>query len=168
MRLDGDAARRDRKRMNEKPVIHVIDGDGAVRDSIAMLLQVEGFVVHLYPSGVAFLRQADLAEPSCLVISMHLPGLSGATILGLFRSWGIPVHIVAMINIANVDPCSVAMNGDSLLLGSVVLKKPFSGLDLLRSIEIVTRGGRSAELPMLNITAEAEQGWGGVSGRQAI
>ena len=145
--------------MNKQPLIHVIEGDDAVRDSIAMLLQVDDFVVHLYPSGVAFLRQADLAETSCLVIDMHLPGLSGAAVLGLLRSWRIPIRIVAMINIADVDPCCVAMDRDPLLLDSVLLKKPFSGLDLLRSIDIVTRRGRSTESAMVNITAEADRGW---------
>ena len=50
------------KVLNESPMIDVIDGDDAIRDSIAMLLQVEGFVVHLYPSGVAFLREANWVE----------------------------------------------------------------------------------------------------------
>lgn len=147
--------------MNEKSVIHVVDGDDAVRDSIATLLQVEGFVVHIHPSGVSFLRQADLAEPSCLIIDMQLPGLSGATILGLLRSWGVPVSVVAMTNIAAVDQCCAAMDEDSRL-GSVVLEKPFSGLDLLRSVEIVFRSGRCAGAPMRNSTAEADQDRPGV------
>jgi two-component system response regulator FixJ len=133
--------------MNGKPIIHVIDDDDAVRDSIGMSLQAEGFVVRLYPSGVAFLHEvaslheADLANTVCLVIDMHLPGLSGAAILGLLRSWGIPVRVVAMTNISDVESCCTAVDGNALLLGAAVLEKPFSGTDLVRSIEIASRRG---------------------------
>jgi len=146
-----------REEMNEKPLVHVIDGDNAVRDSIAMLLQLEGFAVHLYPSGAAFFREADLAAASCLVIDMRLPGLTGSAILELLHSWGIPVRVVAMTNIADRNPCSVEVSRDALPMGSVALEKPFSGQDLLHSIKLVTCPGGSAEGPMVNITAERDR-----------
>jgi two-component system response regulator FixJ len=168
MALSGVSASFDGKRMNEKPIIHVIDGDDAVRDSIGMLLRIEGFVVHLYPSGVAFLLEADLAEDSCLVIDMHPPGLSGAAIPGLLRSWGIPARVVAITHIANINPSCIAIARDPRLSGPVVLEKPFSGPDLLRSVKIATRQDRRAEPSKMNTSVEADRAWGMSGGHPIV
>ena len=71
-----------------------------------------------------------------------------------------------MTNIADDDPSGPAIDKDELLLGSIVLEKPFFGTDLLRSIKMATGRSEIAKAFMLNTTAKAEWNWSGLPNRR--
>jgi two-component system response regulator FixJ len=52
--------------MNDKTVIHVVDDDAAMRDSMAFLLDVNGFKPLVYDSASAFLAQSRIDASSCV------------------------------------------------------------------------------------------------------
>jgi len=72
--------------VNESISICVIDDDEAVRDSLAALLEPEGFVVKLYSSADTFLADLDkpppgTGQPACLLLDLHMPGKGGQELL---------------------------------------------------------------------------------------
>ena len=63
--------------MTAKPLIRIVDDDEALTASIAMLLEAMGWDVAVWHSGGAFLDEADLMRPGCLVLDVRMPGLTG-------------------------------------------------------------------------------------------
>jgi FixJ family two-component response regulator len=59
------------------PLISVVDDDGAVRISLEDLIRSVGLRAQGFPSAEAFLGSNQLQETDCLILDMHLPGISG-------------------------------------------------------------------------------------------
>ncbi len=64
------------------PVVHIVDDDDAVRDSLAMLMNSVGIDARQYPSANAFLEASPPDTTGCVVLDVRMPGLSG---LQLFK-----------------------------------------------------------------------------------
>jgi DNA-binding NtrC family response regulator len=62
---------------NPHPPVCVVDDDAAIRESISSLLRAEGIRVETYASAKEFLGRVSREQPSCLVLDVDLPGLSG-------------------------------------------------------------------------------------------
>ena len=63
--------------MSDQIVIHVIDDDAAMRESLAFLLDVNGFKSHVYESAAAFLEGTSADAVSCVVSDVRMPGMDG-------------------------------------------------------------------------------------------
>jgi len=63
--------------MSDRTVIHVIDDDAAMRDSLAFLLDVNGFDSQVYESADAFLKGANAVAARCVVSDIRMPGMTG-------------------------------------------------------------------------------------------
>jgi two-component system response regulator FixJ len=66
--------------------VYVVDDDEAVRDSLAALLEPEGFVVSTFPSADEFLkgleeRPTPPGSRACLLLDLHMPGKGGHELL---------------------------------------------------------------------------------------
>ena len=59
------------------PVVHVIEDDGAMRESLAFLLDASGILARTWDSAASFLDQFDAAEAGVIVTDVRMPGLSG-------------------------------------------------------------------------------------------
>ena len=87
--------------VQESLSIHVIDDDDAVRDSLAALLEPEGFTVRTYSSANEFLENLRKFHPggggrACVLLDLHMPGQGGQEVLdGLARS-DIDIPVVVM------------------------------------------------------------------------
>ena len=57
--------------------VAIVDDDPSVRSSLARALRIEGIRSVQFASAEEFLDGVEVAPPSCLVLDMHLPGLSG-------------------------------------------------------------------------------------------
>jgi FixJ family two-component response regulator len=60
-----------------RPIVFVVDDDPAVCEALSSLIRSVGLRVKTVASAAEFLRQRPPAEPSCLVLVVGLPGLSG-------------------------------------------------------------------------------------------
>ena len=58
-------------------LVHVVDDDLAVRDSLRWLLEGEGLVVQTYASGEEFLAAFTNERPGCVIVDLRMPGMSG-------------------------------------------------------------------------------------------
>jgi len=115
--------------------IYIVDDNDAVRDSLRMLLEVEGFTVVDFPSGAEFLVGARPIGQCCLLLDLHMPGISGLELLERLRGDKSPIPVVVMTGYPNLAAARAVARAEATLL-----EKPFSGRELLDAIEKSLRG----------------------------
>ena len=109
----------------QRPV-YIVDDDEAVRDSIRLLLESSGFLAREFANADLFLK-SDIASMGCLLLDLHMPGISGLELLRLLRSRGMrrPVIVVS----GRRDP---VQDAEVWAAGaSALLSKPFDDQQLL-------------------------------------
>jgi len=115
---------------SENAVVHVIDDDEAMRQSLAFLLEAAGMEVQTYESAVAFLEVAPTVKAGCVITDVRMPGLSGVDLLRQLRErkLGIPVIVIT-------GHGDVALAVEAMKIGAVdFLEKPFDDETLLVSV----------------------------------
>jgi two-component system response regulator FixJ len=115
--------------MTPEPVVHVIDDDDAVRDSIAFLLESAGMVARTYPSAVAFLEAADLAS-GCVVTDVRMPEMSGIELVRRLKADGHRDPVIVITGHADVPLAIEAMKAGV----ADFIEKPFDDEVLLGAI----------------------------------
>jgi two-component system response regulator FixJ len=114
---------------SEPEVVHVIDDDEALRDSLTFLLRTAGITVQSHVSAAAFL-DALPAELSCIVTDLRMPGVSGIDLLRRLKELGIGVPVIVVTGHGDV-PLAV----EAMKFGAVdFLEKPFDDEILLASV----------------------------------
>jgi FixJ family two-component response regulator len=63
--------------MTARPTVFVVDADAAVRESLELLIDGSGWQPKTFASAQEFLAQPRVPAPSCMVLDVALPGLSG-------------------------------------------------------------------------------------------
>jgi FixJ family two-component response regulator len=63
--------------MNEATLVHIVDDDDAVRESLGRLLRSHGFGVRLYRSAGEFLLASPIRTPGCVLLDLRMPGPGG-------------------------------------------------------------------------------------------
>lgn len=64
--------------MNQaSPVIHIIDDDAALRQALSRLLTASGYRTVVYDSATAFLERPAGSDAGCILLDVHMPGLTG-------------------------------------------------------------------------------------------
>lgn len=81
--------------VQQDSVVHVVDDDEAVRESLEALLFVSGFCVTTYVSAEDFLARAP-GDGGCLVLDVNMPGTSGLELLERLASMGVRRPVVIM------------------------------------------------------------------------
>lgn len=74
--------------MNSDCIVHVIDDDEAVRESLAFLLLASGYTARTYSSADEFLSTLDRIEHGCVVTDIRMPGMDGLILSAIFRTLG--------------------------------------------------------------------------------
>ena len=79
-----------------RPMIPIVDDDAFVRESLQDLIESLGYDVATFESAERFLEAARLAETSCLITDLQMPGLSGLDLQGrlVADGHGIPIIFV--------------------------------------------------------------------------
>ena len=77
-------------------LLAVVDDDEDVRVALARLVSSAGLAVEAFASGAAFLRSVADHEPECVVLDLHMPGMSGFDVQGALAvaHAGVPVVII--------------------------------------------------------------------------
>jgi FixJ family two-component response regulator len=112
------------------PVVFVVDDDISVRESLDLLIRTAGWQPETYASAQAFLARARLPAPSCLVLDVSLPDLTG---LDLQQRLGADRGDLPIIFITGHG--DIPMTVRAMKAGAVeFLTKPFHDEMLLRAI----------------------------------
>jgi FixJ family two-component response regulator len=112
------------------PVVFVVDDDVSVRESLELLIRCEGWQPETFASAQEFLSRPRGLVPSCLVLDISLPGLSG---LDLQKHVSVERPDMPIIFITGYG--DVPMTVQAMKAGAVeFLTKPFSDEVLLSAI----------------------------------
>lgn len=102
-------------------IVHVIDDDAAMRDSLAFLLDVNGFDARLHESAAAFL-DAPTADTDCVLTDVRMPEMTGLDLVRRLREDGRRSPVVIMTGHGDV-----ALAVEAMKTGVVdFIEKPFS------------------------------------------
>jgi FixJ family two-component response regulator len=118
------------RRLDEGGVVHVVDDDEAVRDSIGALLGASRLRVRGHGSCGSFIEDRDRPDAACLLLDLHMPRMGGLEFMERHRGdlRGLPVVVMT----GRGDPATL---GRALALGaSAVLEKPFEEDALLDAL----------------------------------
>ena len=63
--------------MSDTGFVYVVDDDASVREGVARLIRSARVMTHTFASAEEFLATARPNKPSCLVLDVNLPGLTG-------------------------------------------------------------------------------------------
>lgn len=77
-----------------KDSIVIVDDDDAARDSLQTLLEIQGFTVESFETCEDFLQSAALHNGGCLVLDVHLPGMSGLELMDELNSRRIKLRTI--------------------------------------------------------------------------
>ena len=112
-------------------IVHVVDDDEALRDSLAWMLEANGHGVVAHESGEAFLAACTPEMTGCVLLDVRMPGMSGLEVfeeLGR-RRCGLPVVFIT-------GHGDVPMAVSALKQGAVdFVEKPFGEREMLRVVE---------------------------------
>jgi len=111
-------------------VVHVVDDDAAIRDSLAFLLETAGLTVRCYPSGPALLEHAGELEPGCIVTDVRMPEMSGLELVAKLKDLHVQHPIIVLTGHADVALAVTAMKAGVLDF----LEKPFEADALVRAV----------------------------------
>ena len=89
-----------------KLTVCVVDGDPAVRDSLATALNMSGYPVHTFSTGQAIINAASSTQCNCVVCEAELPDTSGVSVFHALRP--MDPHFALLISNNNPELVSTA------------------------------------------------------------
>jgi len=121
--------------VSQPGLVHIVDDDRAVRESLGDLLESLDYKVALYGSAADFLKVELSDAPACLVLDVRLPGTSGLELQEYLTKINVGIPVILMTAFGDI-PMSVR----GMKLGAVdFLTKPIRDQDLLDAVTAAIR-----------------------------
>jgi len=136
--------------MTGAPVVFVVDDDASVRSSLKFLLSTVGLQTETFDSADSFLHKKRSDVPSCLVLDVRLPGLSGLDFQRELAAQNICIPIVFLTGHGDIPMSVRAMKAGAVEF----LTKPFRDQDLLDAVRVALdrdRARREQEKEMADL-----------------
>jgi two-component system, LuxR family, response regulator FixJ len=111
-------------------IVHVIDDDEAVRQSIEFLLRTSGVTARTYDSAATFLDLLPTIESGCIITDVRMPGISGIDLLRRLSEMQIRIPVIVVTGHGDVPLAVEAMKSGAVDF----LEKPFEDEHLLASV----------------------------------
>jgi FixJ family two-component response regulator len=128
--------------------VAIVDDHESMRSSLARAFRLDGIRAIAFASAEEYLRYPMLAEPSCIVLDLQLPGMRGVELAELLDRQRPPLPPVIFIS-AHEDLLA-SLDGHALAYAR--LHKPFDLETLIALVKPLVRGNasdtRSAKLPI--------------------
>jgi FixJ family two-component response regulator len=124
----------------ENPTVYVVDDDVSVREALKNLLQSVGLKVETFNSADKFLSSQPASAPSCLILDVRLPGLSGLDLQRQLAQANHEIPIVFITGHGDIPMSVRAMNAGAVEF----LTKPFRDQDLLDAVRQAVERDREA------------------------
>jgi len=123
-------------------IIAIVDDDPSAREGLSSLIRSAGFQVEIFASAQEFLARPGAKVPSCLVLDLQLPGLSGLDLQKRMAEVGLEIPIVFLTGHGNIPASVQAMKAGAVEF----LTKPFDERKLLHAIqEAIERDRRNRQ-----------------------
>jgi two-component system response regulator FixJ len=115
---------------SDKPIVHVIDDDEAVREVLSFQLGSAGIDVRTYDSAAGFLKAALPIQAGCIITDVRMPEISGIELLRRLRQLKVTAPVIVITAHGDI-PLAV----EAMRMGAVdFLEKPFEDEVLLASV----------------------------------
>jgi two-component system, LuxR family, response regulator FixJ len=128
--------------MPDNRIVHIVDDDEAVRQSLAFLLSSTGLAVRLYDSASAFLAGLASVKGGCLITDMRMPDMTGLELLHQLRAkaCGLPAIVIT-------GHGDVALAVEAMKAGAIdFIEKPFDQEAILTAVKAaLERGGEGGD-----------------------
>jgi RNA polymerase sigma factor (sigma-70 family) len=121
-------------------VVHIVDDDDAVRDSLDLLLRMRGYRTRTYESGEALLAAAAELGDGCIVLDLRMSGMSGLDAQRQLASRGVDLPIIMLTAHGDAGSARDALKGGAVEF----LEKPADDSMLVQAIESALNAGRQA------------------------
>jgi len=113
-----------------EPVIHVIDDDEAMRESLDYLLDAASLAVRTYESADEFVKNLQTLEPGCIVTDVRMPGMNGLELVRLLAERRVKHPVIVITGHGDI-----ALAVEAMRAGAVnFLEKPFEEETFLGAI----------------------------------
>lgn len=113
-----------------EPVVHIVDDDPAMRESVAFLLNTEDLATRVYDGAHALLARVAELEPGCVVTDIRMPEMNGLELVGELKKRGVTHPVIVLTGHADVALAVEAMKAGVLDF----LEKPFQDETLLNAV----------------------------------
>jgi RNA polymerase sigma factor (sigma-70 family) len=136
--------------MTAPPLVFVVDDDRSVRSSLKFLLSTVGLQAETFDSADSFLHEKRPDVPSCLVLDVRLPGVSGIDFQRELTAQKISIPIVFLTGHGDIPMSVRAMKAGAVEF----LTKPFRDQDLLDAVRVALdrdRARREQETELADI-----------------
>jgi len=117
------------------PLIHIVDDDDAVRESLALLIGTVGLRVATWKHPQEFLDGFEREAIGAIVLDVRMPGLSGPTLLDLLREQGVDQPVIMLTGHGTIEMCRRAFKAGAVEF----LEKPVDDEPLLEAIHNAVR-----------------------------
>ena len=122
------------------PVVYVVDDDISVRESLEALIRFAGWKPEVFASAQEFLAHRRVLAPSCLVLDVGLPDVSGLALQKLVTADRTNMPIIFITGYGDIPMTVQAMKAGAIEF----LTKPFDGEVLLGAIRHAIQRSRTA------------------------
>lgn len=117
------------------PSVAIVDDEEGVRKALGRLLRASGLEAESYANGQEFLDAAVARQPDCVVLDLHMPGMSGLQVLRKLKAAGQRLSVVVIT--AHDEP---ETREQCLAAGACAyLRKPLEDRVLLNAISAAMR-----------------------------
>jgi len=130
-------------------IVYVVDDDLSSRRSLELLIRASGYDVRAFGSPREFLAFPHSELPSCLVLDVRMPGLTGLELQRELAKAGRRLPIIFMTGHGDIPMSVQAMKAGAVEF----LTKPFREDDMLRAIALAIENDRVAHRERLELAA---------------
>jgi FixJ family two-component response regulator len=118
------------------PRVAIVDDEEGIRKALGRLLRASGLDAESYANGQEFLDAASRRRPDCVVLDLHMPGMSGLQVLRTLKATGQVLSIVVITAHDEPETRRQCMDAGA----SAYLRKPLEDRLLLNAISAAMRG----------------------------
>jgi FixJ family two-component response regulator len=149
------------KAKETEATVFIVDDDALVRESLKDLIRSVGLRVELFASAQEFLGAQHPDAPTCLVLDVRMPGLSGLDLQKQASEAGLEIPIIFITGHGDIPMTVRAMKAGAIEF----LSKPFRDQDLLDAIQQALERSRKAR-EQQSVTKELRRRFASLTSRQ--
>ena len=119
----------------QSPLIHLVDDDQAVRESLSLLISTVGLRVQTWADPLAFAAGFDRQSIGAIVLDVRMPGVGGLALLAQLMEQGVDQPVLMLTGHGTVDMCRRAFKSGA----AEFLEKPVDDEVLLEALQTAVR-----------------------------
>lgn len=145
----------------DRSTVFIVDDDSRMRAAMQRLLKTVGLHSEAFATPDDFLRQKLPDSPSCLILDVRLPGMSGLDVQSRLKEAGAQIPIIFITSHGDIPMTVKAMKSGAVEF----LTKPFRDQDLIDAIQEALKSNAEARQQQ-NELAELEERYAKLTARE--